>query len=194
VALKELANSLPASTQREIIALEISYLVQDIRNQTASLKVVDAELARHVQAYAPARKLLDMPGVGAFTAAAVSGELGPLARTSTEAQVATYAGLTPVARKSGTLGRDRLARGVNKHAQQACYMSAIASLTKSALDEAYYRKVRASHVGHPKAHVVATLGLARQRIKVMYKLMRTDAVYDREVLLSRHLERERLAA
>lgn len=193
-ALKELARSLSQSITREILGLDIAHLVKDIRNQNESLKEVDAKIEERVQAHAVARKLLDMPGVGAFTAAAVTGELGPLARTSTEAKVATYAGLTPIARTSGKLGRKRLARGVNKHAQQACYMSAIASLRRSALDHAYYRKQRASHRGHPKEHVVATLALARQRIKVMYKLLTTDAVYDREILIARHLERERRAA
>lgn len=193
-ALRQLAKSIPESSCREILALEILHLVQEIRNQTDSLKVVDAKIERQVQAHPAARKLLDMPGVGAFTAAALTGELRPLARTSTEAQVATYAGLTPVTRSSGKWGTKRLARGVNQHAQQACFMSAVASLSRSALDRAYYQKQRASHRGHPKEHVVATLALARQRIKVMYKLMTTDEVYDLEILVAHHLERQRLAA
>ena len=45
--------------------------------------------------------------------------------------------------------------------------------------------------GHPKPHVKATLSLARQRFKIKYKLMTTDAVYDKEILISSHLERRR---
>lgn len=193
-ALKALARSLSESAQRDVLALEISYLVGTIRHHIESQKTIDAKIERHVKDHPVARKIQEMPGVGAFIAAVVTGELGPLARTSTEAKVATYAGLTPVTRKSGQRESRRLARGVNKHALNACYMSAIASLSRSALDKAYYGKQRASHEGHPKTHVVATIALARQRIKVMYRLMTTDAVYDREILIASHLERERLAA
>jgi len=35
--------------------------------------------------------------------------------------------------------------------------------------------------------VKATLALARQRFKIKYKLMTTEAVYDKEVLISSHL-------
>ena len=37
----------------------------------------------------------------------------------------------------------------------------------------------------------ATLSQARQRFKIKYKLMTTDAVYDKEILISSHLERLR---
>jgi hypothetical protein len=83
----------------------------------------------------------------------------------------------------------RLARGVNKHALDANYLSALAALQASALDAAYYRKQRELHQGHPKAHVTALLSLARQRFKVKYRLMTTDAIYDKEVLIASHLHR-----
>jgi len=40
-------------------------------------------------------------------------------------------------------------------------------------------------------HVKATLSPARQRFEIKYKLMTTDAVYDKEFLISSHLERRR---
>ncbi len=57
------------------------------------------------------------------------------------------------------------------------------------LDAAYCREQRELHQGHAKAHVAALLSLARQRFKVKYKLMTTDAVYDKEVLIASHLHR-----
>ncbi len=38
-------------------------------------------------------------------------------------------------------------------------------------------------------HVVANLALARQRMKVFYKLMTTEQQYDKEVLIASHLRR-----
>ena len=136
-----------------------------------------------------------MPAVGYLTAAADVGEILPLARNVAEGKAATYAGLTPLSRSSGKVeGRPRLARGVNKHALRANYLSALAAVRDSALDAAYYRKQRARHEGHPKPHVVAMLALARQRFKVVYKLMTTDAVYDKEILIASHLQREQAHA
>ena len=141
------------------------------------------------EAHAIGRKLREMPGVGPFTAAALVGEILPLARAASEAKVATYAGLTPLSRISCGKGKSHLARGVNKHALHACYMSAVATRRKSALDREYYRKQRVLHQGHPVPHIVANIALARQRMKVMYKLMTTDARYDKEILIASHLRR-----
>ena len=100
--------------------------------------------------------------------------------TSREGKAATYAGLTPLSRSRGRIeGRPRSACGVNKHALRANYLSALAAVRDSALDAAYYRKQHACHEGHPKPHLVALLALARQRFKVVYKLMTTDTAYDK---------------
>ena len=138
------------------------------------------------------QRLLTMPGVGPYTAAVEIGEVLPVARNVAEPKAATYAGLTPLSRASGkSQGRSRLARGVNKHALRANYLSAVSSIKSSALDRAYFHKQKELHQGHPKPGVTSTLSLARQRFKVMYKIMTADAVYDKEILIASHLERER---
>lgn len=186
-ALKSLAKTLPR--KRELWTLELSMLLAQLELLAKQIKEVDQRLSLSVRKHPKAAKLTAIPGVAAITAAAVAGESLPLVRVSSEAKVATYSGLTPVARRSGKGGRDVFGRGTNKHLLQACYMSAVASLKVSALDRAYYDKQRRRHRGHPKEHVVATIALARQRFKVMYKLMKTDAEYDKEILISSHLAR-----
>ena len=64
-------------------------------------------------------------------------------------------------------------------------------MSASAIDAAYHQKQKDRHQGHPKSHVKATLALTRQRFKIKYKLMTTEAVYDKEILISSHLERQR---
>ena len=189
-ALKVLASELPKTLEHEVITLELSCLVTQIRAASVSLKPIDDRIQAQVSSDPVAKKLLEVPGVGPFTAAVLTGELRPLARACSEAKVATYAGLTPLNRRSGLSGRRVLAKGVNKHAQQGCYMSALASLKHSALDNAYYRKQHRIHRGHPKPHVVALLALARQRLKMLYKLLTSDAVYDKEILITSHLQRQ----
>lgn len=183
------------TTERAAVAIEMRVLVQEIQALDASLAEVTAELRHAVDAHPIGPKLMTMAAVGYLTAAALLGEVLPVARNVSEGKAATFAGLTPLSRSSGKLqGRARLARGVNKHALRALYLSALAAIRCSALDAAYYRKQRARHEGHPKAHVVAILALARQRFKVLYKLLTTDAVYDKEILIASHLDRERKAA
>ncbi|MEM9558403.1 MAG: hypothetical protein AAGC60_29395 [Acidobacteriota bacterium] len=82
---------------------------------------------------------------------------------------------------------------MNKHALRGCYLSALASLRPSALDRAYYDKQVERHRGHPKAHVVALIALARQRLKLFYKLLTTEAAYDKEILIASHLARRQRA-
>lgn len=57
------------------------------------------------------------------------------------------------------------------------------------MDRAYYTKKVRDYASHPKRHVAAFIALARQRHKVVYKLMTTDVRYDKETLIARHLER-----
>ncbi len=188
-AVKAIAMRLPESLEREAITLEIRCLVAQLDTLDNSLKEVDRQMESWAEAHAIGGKLLEMPGVGSFTAATLVGEILPLARAASEAKVATYAGLTPLSRTSCGKGKSHLARGVNKHALHACYMSAVASQRRSALDREYYRKQHLLHQGHPVPHIVANLALARQRMKVMYKLMTTEAHYDKEVLIASHLRR-----
>jgi transposase len=183
------------AAERAVVAIEMRALLHELGALKASLAEVDAEIRRAVEAHPIGRKLLGMPAVGYLTAAAQVGELLPLARNVAEGKAATYAGLTPLSRRSGKVtGRSRVARGVNKHALRANYLSALAALRDSALDAAYYRKQHDRHQGHPKPHVVAILALARQRFKVVYKLMTTEVAYDKEILIAAHLQREQARA
>jgi len=190
-ALKAMARRVRMSVdERAVVRLEMRLLVDELFSLEVSCAEVEQEITTAVAEHPIARKLLAMPGVGPLTAAADVGEILPLARNVSEGKAATYAGLTPLSRSSGKVkGRSRLARGVNKHALDANYLSALAALQASALDAAYYRKQRDLHQGHPKVHVTALLSLARQRFKVKYRLMTTDAVYDKEVLIASHLRR-----
>ncbi len=191
-ALKATAGRIAVDAQEwEVVKLELRLHVQELCSVEKALAEVDREIKDRIVKHPTGQRLLTMPAVGPFTAAAQIGEVLPLARNATEPKAATYSGLTPLSRNSGkTQGRSRLARGVNKHALRANYLSAVAAIKSSALDSAYFQKQRERHAGHPKPGVTAMLSLARQRFKVMYKIMTTETVYDKEILIASHLERE----
>ena len=180
---------------RAMFSLELDILarqIYDLRQHKARVKKL---LEKAVVDHPVGKRLLRVPGVGPHVAAVLLAEVLPLARHATEPQVATYSGLTPLCRRSGrSQGRDRLSRGTNKRVMRALYLSATAARRHSALDRAYYARQVDRHVGHPVPYIVATLSLARQRMKMLYRLMTTEMEYDKEVLIRSHLQRRSIAA
>ena len=191
--LKEMASRVVMDpVEREIVKMGVRMTIAELEVLDRSIGELEKEIMLRVVAHPVGKKLLDMPGEGPVTVGTDIGEVLPVARNVSEGKAATYTGLTPLSRLSGKGGKpSKLARGVNKHAVRTNYLSAIAATSASAIDAAYHRKQKERHQGHPKPHVKATLSLARQRFKVKYKLMTTDAVYDKEILISSHLERQR---
>lgn len=176
--------------ERLAITLEIKALVDQIAACDASLEKVYDEITRRVEGHPVGVKLLEIHGVGPVTAGVLVSELLPVARTATEAKSATYAGVTPLGRKSGkSLDTSRLTQGVNKRILHALYISSVVAVKNSAIDRAYFNKKLRDYAGHPKPHVAAFIALSRQRHKVVYKLMTTSARYNTEILVTHHLDR-----
>jgi len=179
-----------AAEERSAITLELDLLVRQIRVCNESADQLYAEIVRRVERHPVGQKLLEMNGIGPVIAGVLVSELLPVARTSTEPQCATYSGVTPLSRKSGkSLDKDRLTQGVNKRVLHALYTSSVVANKNSAVDRAYYQKKLRGYAGHPKPHVAAFIALSRQRHKLIYKIMTTEARYDKETLFARHLER-----
>lgn len=179
-----------AGEERHAFTLELDLLVQQIRFCDESRDRLRAEIVNRVERHPVGQKLLKMQGNGPVITGVLVSELLPVARTSTESKCATYAGVTPLSRKSGkSLDKDRLTQGVNKRVLHALYTSSVVAIKNSAIDSAYYQKKLRGYAGHPKPHVAAFIALSRQRHKLVFKLMTTDARYDKEVLIAAHLAR-----
>lgn len=179
-----------AERERSVIALEIGFLIRQIQFCKASQAEVRAEISSRVRRHPIGKKLMEMPGIGEIVAGVLLSELWPVARTTTEAKSATFSGVTPLNRKTGKMPEHRrLARGVNKRILTALYRSSVVAIGCSAIDKAYYTKKIHDYKGHPKPHVAAFIALSRQRHKVIFKLLTTEARFDKEVLIGRHLER-----
>ncbi len=189
--LRDMARRITFEKQeRSAMTQEIEYLLRQIEVCNTTLESFKAEIAARVEPHPIGKKLLEMPGIGIIIAAVLLSELLPVSRTTTEAKSATYSGVTPLNRKTGKMpNRPRLARGTNKRILRALYLSSVASLRCSAIDKAYFTKKTQDYAGHPKPHVAAFIALSRQRHKVIFKLLTTEARYDKEKLFARHLER-----
>jgi transposase len=198
-AIRKVAREISiAAEERLSLTMELDLLVRQIRLCDESIAKVYVEITGRVERHPLGQKLLEMDGIGPVIAGVLVSELFPVARVAPEPKSATYSGVTPLARKSGkSLDHDRLTQGVNKRVLHALYTSSVVAIKNSAVDRAYYQKKLRDYAGHPKPHVAAFIALSRQRHKVIYKLMTTDARYDKEILVASHLqriERDRVAA
>ena len=179
-----------ACEERQAFTLELDLLVSQIRFCDESKNRLRAKIVQHVERHPIGQKLLAMDGNGPVIAGVLVSELLPVARVSSEPKSATYAGVTPLSRKSGkSLDSDKLTQGVNHRVLHALYTSSVVAIKHSAIDRAYYEKKLRGYKGHPKPHVAAFIALSRQRHKLVYKLMTTETSYDKEVLIAAHLAR-----
>jgi transposase len=98
-------------------------LVGRCRSLTRTILALDRELQARIDDAAPA--LLALPGCGPLSAAKLLGEIGPIERFDTDAQLARHAGVAPLEASSGKYQRHRLDRGGNRQLNCALHRIAI---------------------------------------------------------------------
>lgn len=172
-ALKEAAESLlKTDGVMETEAMIIRDVVEQIADVNARIKRTDAQIAEMLTQFEPSARLMLLPGISHRIAAIIIAEIGDIRNFANEGKLATFAGLTPICRQSGSSsGTHRLARQTNKHLLHAMYISALASLKAYAPSRRYYdRKLENT----PRAYADksrAAIALARQRCRIIYKIL-----------------------
>lgn len=147
-----------------------------LAEQLATLTRQRAEIAAQVEALVEAhplhKVLTSLPGVGVRTAARILTEVvGKDFKDA--AHLASYAGIAPVTRRSGTSIRGEHApRGGNKRLKRALFLSAFASLNHPPSRD-YYDRKRAQG----KRHNQAVIALARRRCDVLFAMLRDGTLY-----------------
>lgn len=116
--------------------------------------------------------LTSLPGVGVRTAARLLTEVvGKDFKTA--GHLASYAGIAPTTRRSGTSIRGEFAnRGGNKRLKSALFNSAFAALSHKP-SRAYYDK----KIKQGKTHKQAIIALARRRLDTLYAMLRDGTFY-----------------
>ncbi|MFJ8894304.1 IS110 family transposase [Leifsonia sp. NPDC102414] len=152
LVLPRLAEQLQAlRRQRDEIAVEVE-------------KIVDAHPLQPV--------LTSMPGVGVRTAARLLTEV-TTKTFPTAGHLASYAGLAPVTRRSGSSIRgEHPSRRGNKILKRAMFLSAFAAL-RDPESRAYYDR----KIAQGKRHNQALIALARRRSDVLYAMLRDGTLY-----------------
>ena len=151
-------------------------VIPRLAEQLLSLRTQRDDVAAQVEAIVEAHPLhqvlTSMPGIGVRTCARILTEVvGKDFKDA--AHLASYAGIAPVTRRSGTSIRgEHTSRRGNKKLKRALFLSAFAALHHPP-SRAYYDRKRAEG----KRHNQAIIALARRRSDVLYAMLRDGTLY-----------------
>ncbi|WP_372710698.1 IS110 family transposase [Arthrobacter rhombi] len=146
----------------EIASLEL----EDIVRGSAGIKALDRRLKVLTAHAVP--ELLEIPGCASTGAAKLMAETAGIARFSTPAKFAVFAGCAPIPAWSGkTEGRMRLNRGGNRQLNCAIHRIAVTQIRLEGPGKDYYEKHRQSGKGKMEALRTLKTQIARTIWKTM---------------------------
>jgi len=167
VWLDRLARRLARQEQTILIRIARE-LVGRCRSLTRTILALERELEQRTSETAPA--LLALPGCGALSAAKLLGEIGPIERFDTDAQLARHAGVAPLEASSGTHRRHRLDRGGNRQLNCALHRIAITQARIHPPARAYLGRKQAEG----KSRREALRCLKRQLARPVYTTLKSE--------------------
>jgi transposase len=144
-------------------------MIRRIRELTRSLTALYDQLADLVRQIAP--QLLAEQGLGILIAAKLIGEIGPIQRFTSDAQLARIAGCAPIPVSSGRTDRHRLDPGGNRQLNHAIHMLAITKRLHDPRTAVYLANQRA----RGKTTREAIRSLKRHLIRRVYHLLTNPA-------------------
>lgn len=169
-ALAEQTVVVPGTDAAKII---IPGLATSLTATLEQRKRLETEIETLLEAHPLSPVLTSMPGIGVRTAARILTEIGDARSFATAAHLASYAGLAPVTRRSGTSIRSEApARGGNKQLKRAFYLAAFAAL-RDPTSRAYYDR----KISEGKRHNQALICLARRRCDVLHAMLKNETLY-----------------
>jgi transposase len=169
-ALAEQTVMVPGTRAAAVVIPSLARQLTEILNQRRTL---EGQLSALLEAHPLSPLLISVPGIGVRTAATILVAVGDGSTFPTADHLASYAGLAPVTKSSGSSIRGEHApRRGNRQLKRAMFLSAFAALSDPD-SRAYYDRQRATG----KTHTQAILRLARRRINVIYAMLRDGAFY-----------------
>ena len=167
VWLDRLARRL-ARQERTVLVRIARELVGRCRSLTRTILELDRELQGRIEKTAPT--LLALPGCGALSAAKLLGEIGPIERFQSDAQLARHAGVAPLEASSGKHRRHRLDRGGNRQLNCALHRIAITQARMHQPARAYLARKQADG----KSRREALRCLKRQLARTVYTTLKNE--------------------
>ncbi|MFI7021081.1 IS110 family transposase [Streptomyces sp. NPDC050164] len=170
-ALDEQTVVVPGTNTLDVIVPSLAKSLAAVHEQRRAL---EARIEALLEAHPLSQVLTSMPGIGVRTAAVLLATVGDASSFPSAAHLASYAGLAPTTRQSGSsIHGEHAPRGGNRQLKRAMFLSAFAALHDPA-SRSYYDRCRA----RGKTHTQALLRLARHRISVLFAMLRDGTFYE----------------
>jgi transposase len=170
-ALDEQTVVVPGTGTLDVIVPSLAKSLAAVHEQRRAL---EAQIEALLEAHPLSKVLTSMPGIGVRTAAVLLATVGDGSTFPSAAHLASYAGLAPATRQSGSsIHGEHAPRGGNRQLKRAMFLSAFAALHDPA-SRTYYDRCRA----RGKTHTQALLRLARHRTSVLFAMLRDGTFYE----------------
>ncbi|MEV0443515.1 IS110 family transposase [Streptomyces spectabilis] len=170
-ALDEQTVIVPGTDAAALIVPSLAASLQTVLDQR---KILAARIEELLANHPLSQVLTSMPGIGVRTGARILIDVGDASSFPSAAHLASYAGLAPATRSSGSSIRgEQPSRRGNKQLKRAFFLSAFAALSDPR-SRAYYDK----KIAQGKHHTQALLCLARRRADVLFAMLRDGTFYD----------------
>lgn len=171
-ALSRQTVTLPAA---EVIEQQIKKLAKRVIELNEEEEGYNAQLEALSENIPEVGILRTIPGVGRVYGATIAAEIGDIMRFKDSAHLATYAGLSPVRKKSGSsLDQKKKRKGGNRRLKNAIVQSSNKTREQEDWAEEYYQRKRREG----KKHKQALIALARRRVDVIYAMLSNGTYYE----------------
>jgi transposase len=168
VWLERLAGRLARSAQDADVCV-MRHQVRRLKQLKREADTIERELLLLVRGMQP--RLLDLPGVGALTAAKLIAEIAGIERFRSHAKLARMAGIAPMPASSGNRTRVRLDRGGNRQLNAAVHRVAVTQLRCHQPAKDYI----ARRISEGKTKREALRCLKRHLVRTIHKTMTTTS-------------------
>ena len=157
----------------DIYKMIISSFAKRISELQKEIKDIDKKLDKIGEKNKEVKHLKTVPGVATKLASRFIGEIGNINRFPSEKQLAVYCGIACVNNDSGKVTKAKAVYKANKICKQTLIIMAGGSIRLSSQCKDYYLKKRTEG----KSHNHTLRCLARQMIKVIYKMLTENRDY-----------------
>ncbi|MEU6235831.1 IS110 family transposase [Kitasatospora sp. NPDC047058] len=159
----------------KIAAQVIRTLAKEVMGLNEQITEIDKLIAARFRDHGLAEVIASMPGIGPLLGAEfLAATAGDMSRFASADRLASFAGVAPVPRDSGSIsGNLHRPRRYHRGLQRVFYTSALISIRNCEESRRFYERKRAEG----KRHTQAVLALARRRVNVLWALIRDGQCY-----------------
>jgi len=171
--LKALAKS-SVGARNAVLHIQIAQTISQVELLEFQLAELDAQIETAMDALDSVIK--SVPGIGNINGAMILSEIGDISRFATDSQLCRFAGLNPVIRQSGkwSASRTRMSKQGSSYLRYALVNAA----WNVCLNDATFRDYYDLKVAQGRGHYAALGHVAHKLIRVLFKLLKTDSLFD----------------